>query len=203
MNLPHDSGSPGEVRGGPDCELTVVVRVCDDEERVGHVLRRIAAHLRSLGLTSEILVVDEGSGDNTLAVAALLRQPLQLELMHAEPGHGFYRGCERARGRLVMLYDARAEAPLSALGYGLARLRAGLDVVAVGGRFLVFRRTRVWRAFEALIQRRNPLLVERRFLRRVKALGLNFTVTHPRRTTPWARLRDSLALPRLSLRAFG
>src|SRR4051794_38376306 len=57
----------------PDFDVTVVVRVCDDEERIGHVLKRMAAHLRSLQLHFEILVADEGSGDNTLAVATLLR----------------------------------------------------------------------------------------------------------------------------------
>jgi hypothetical protein len=191
MNLPH-----------PDFDITVVVRACDDEERVGHVVRRIASHLRSLEQRFEILVVDEGSGDNTVAVAALLRSSLQLDLIHAEPGHGFYRGAERATGRFVLLYDARTDAPLAALGYALARLRGGLDAVAVGGRYLVFHRTRAWRAFDSLVQRRDPSVVERRFLRHLRALGLSVTVTHARRPTAWSRLRDTLLQPRLMLRSF-
>jgi glycosyltransferase involved in cell wall biosynthesis len=195
MNLPYDLGAP-------DCDVSVVLRVCDDEERIGHVIRRIGSHLSSLQLRFEILVVDEGSGDNTLAVAALLRPSLELDLMHAPPGHGFFRGCQRARGRHILLYDARSDAPLAALGYALARLRSGMDVVAVGGRYLVLRRTRAWRGFEALIQPRDHALVERRFLKRVRALGLSVAVTHPRRPTAWARLRDTLSAPRLMLRTF-
>jgi hypothetical protein len=183
-----------------DCEVTVVVRACDDEERVGHVVRRLAHHLRSLELSSEILIADEGSGDNTLAVAALLRPALRLEVLHAEPDHGFYRGCERARGRYVVLYDARTDAPLSALGFALAKLSSGLDLVAVSGRFLAFRRTRALRAFDALIERRNPNLIERRVLRRARSLGLQISVTNARRSSAWARVRDQLTWPRVRSR---
>jgi hypothetical protein len=180
----------------PDCDVTVVVRVCDDEERIGHVLRRVARHLRSLELTFEILVADEGSGDNTLAVAALLKPTHgELEVMHSTPQAGFRDACERARGRAVVLYDARTDAPLSALGFALERLAAGIDVVAVGGRFLVVRRTRAWRAFDALESRRDPLVLEKKFLRRARSLGLHCTVTHPKRRTPWALLRDTLLRP--------
>jgi hypothetical protein len=177
----------------PDCEISVVVRVHDAEERIGHVLRRIAAHLQSLQLHYELLVADEGSGDNTLAVAALLRPHLgELEVMHTAPGHGYFEACQRARGHTVLLYDAKSDAPLGALGFALARLRDGLDVVAVSGRYLVFRRTRAWKAFDALERQRAPLPLERRFLRRARALGLACTVTHVRRApTPWARLRDT------------
>jgi len=189
----------------PDCDITVVVRVCDDEERIGHVLRRIAAHLRSMQLGFELLVADEGSGDNTLAVTALLRPSVrELEIMHAEPALGFHDACQRARGRVIMLYDARTEAPLSALGFALGRLRDGRDVVAVGGRFLVFRRTRAWRAFDALVtRRRRPRVLEKRFLRRARALGLDCATTQPKRKplVAWGKLRDTLLRrPNLALR---
>jgi hypothetical protein len=180
----------------PDCDITVVVRVCDDEERIGHVLRRISAHLRSMQVNFEILVADEGSGDNTLAVTALLRPTVrEIEIMHADPALGFHDACQRARGRAIVLYDARTEAPLSALGFALGRLRDGRDVVAVGGRFLVFRRTRAWRAFDALVtRRRRPRVLEKRFLRRARSLGLDCAVTHPKRKPllAWGRLRDTL-----------
>jgi hypothetical protein len=179
-----------------DCDITVVVRTCDDEERVGHVVARIVRHLRSQELSAEILIADEGSGDNTLAVAAMLKwtHP-EIEFLHSEPNHGYSDACARARGRAIVLYDARSDAPLGPLGFALERLRAGLDVVAVGGRYLVFRRTTSWRAFDALVQRRNHRLLERRFLRRARGLGLQCTVTHPRRRTPWTILRDTFRFP--------
>lgn len=178
--------------------MTLVVRVCDDEERVGHVVLRLARHVRALGLSFEILVADEGSGDNTLAVAALLKRVVpELEVLHAPPGRGYYDACARARGRAILLYDVRADAPLAGLGLALERLRAGTDVVAIGGRWLVFRRTRAWRAFDALTVRRDYASLERRFLRRARAISLTCELNHPRRRTPWRVLRDTL---RLSLR---
>jgi hypothetical protein len=189
----------------PDVDLTFVVRVCDDEERIGHLLRRIGAHLRSMQLRFEILVADEGSGDNTLAVATLLRPTFrEIEIMHAEPSLGFHEACQRARGRVVVLYDGRTEAPLSALGFAMGRLRDGRDVVAVGGRFLVFKRTRAWKAFDALVtRRRRPRLLEKRFLRRARALGLDCVTTQPKKQPilAWARLRDTLLRrPNLAVR---
>lgn len=180
----------------PDLDVTLILRCCDDEERIGHVLQRLGAHLRSLGLRFEVLLADEGSTDNTLAVAALVRAPLpELEVLHCPAGRGYSHAAERARGLAVVLSDARSHAPLSALGFALDRVRAGLDVVAASGRFLVFRRTRAWRALDALTERRDPEAVERRFLRRVRALGLSCASTPLPAPPLWSRLCDTVLGP--------
>lgn len=174
----------------PDCDVTFIVRTFDDEERIGHVLGRIARYLAAHRLSAEIIVADEGSGDNTVAVAIMLRRQIrEIAVLHTEPGAGFRDACQRARGRVLVLGDARTDAPLAAVSYALGRLREGLDVVALGGRFLVMRRTRAWRAFDALAGRRDALAVEKRFLRRARQLGLACAVTHRTRRRPsWLRL---------------
>ena len=173
----------------PDCDVTFIVRTFDDEERIGHVLGRIARYLAAHKLSAEIVVADEGSGDNSVAVAVMLRRTIrEIVVMHAEPGDGFRDACQRARGRVIVLADARTDAPLGPVGYALGRLRDGLDVVALGGRYLVMRRTRAWRAFDALVGRRDPKAVETRFLRRARQLGLSCTVTHRTRRRSWLRL---------------
>ena len=179
------------------CEVSFVLRCCDDEERIGHTIQRVTSHLRELGRSFELLLVDEGSGDNTLAIAALLRATHpELTEVHAAPSQSFLTGAEQARGRVVVLYDVRSEAPLAALGYALGRIERGLDVVALGGRFLAFRRTRALRAFDTLTTaRRDMREVESRFVRRARAVGLGAAVTHPRRLNALQRLRD--AMPRL------
>jgi glycosyltransferase involved in cell wall biosynthesis len=163
-----------------DCDLSFVLRCCDDEERIGHAIQRLSAHLRGMGLKFELLLVDEGSVDNTLAVAALLRsRHPELTVLHASAGQGYVLGAERARGRIVVAADVRTDAPLATLGYALGRVERGLDVVALGGRFLVFRRTRSLRALDALaVTRRDARTVERRFVRRARSLGLGAAVTH-------------------------
>jgi hypothetical protein len=184
-------------RAKSDCHLSFVLRCRDDEERIGHTIQRICAHLRGLGLPFELLLCDEGSGDNTLAIAALQRPAHpELEIFDAAPGQGLFLGAERARGRVVVVYDVRSEAPLAALAYALGRLERGLDVVALGGRFLAFRRTRALRGLEALAGSRNPRELERRFVRRSRALGLSATITHPRKQRILERLRGVLPVPR-------
>lgn len=182
----------------PDVDVTVVVRVCEDEERIGLVIQRLARHLRSLRCSFELLVADEGSGDNTVAIAVLLKPGMpELEVLHAAPGRGWALGCGRARGRALLLYDARSDAPLAGLGYALERLRLGVDVVAVSHKYLVLRRTRAWRAFDALGsvgKRRDPAILEARMLRRARALQLRCEVAlESRRRRAWERL---MALPR-------
>ena len=73
------------------------------------------------------MVADEGSGDNTVAVAIMLRRQIrEIAVLHAQPkAAGFREACQRARGRVVISPSARTDAPLGAVGYALGRLREG------------------------------------------------------------------------------
>ena len=181
-------------------DVSVVVACRDDEERIGHLLRKVAAHLGALGVRHEILVVDEGSSDDTLPLLALVQHGLpDVEIVAgAERGHGLERGAQRARGRALVLLDARSEPPLSAISWALARVDAGADVVPLAGRCLVVRRARCWRAFDALVHHRDPSGVERRFLRRARSLDLAVSLPPRRSVAPvslWQRLRQRVLSP--------
>jgi len=183
----------------PDLDLTAVVICRDDEERIGHQVRRLAAHLGSLGLASEILVVDELSGDNTLPLLGLLKRevPGVRVMAGVQPGQGFIRGAAEARGRAILLIDARTDAPLSAIGFALGRLERGWDATAVHGRYLLLRRSRTFHLFDALQHRRAPHDLEERFLRKARSLGLKVESAGGRlhRPTPWHRFRDTVLVP--------
>lgn len=183
----------------PDPDITAIVICRDDEERVGHTVRRLSAHLRALGLHAEILALDEHSGDNTLAVLSLLRReiPELTVVAGVAPGRGYLHGARRAHGRALLLLDARCESPLSALGFALARIEGGMDGLAVSGRFLVVHRTRAQRAFDALVHRRDTAEMHDRLLRRARALGLKVDLAARPRVAahPLVRLRDALLLP--------
>jgi hypothetical protein len=131
----------------PDCDLSLIIPFSDDEETVGAMSRRAAAHLSALGVRFEILAVDEDSGDNSVALLGLLREGLpQLQLLPAAPRAGFAAGARVARGRTLWMWDpTRASSPLAALGWACRRLDGGDDVAVVPGRFLVCRRTTAWR----------------------------------------------------------
>ncbi len=165
------------------------------------MILRIASHLRSMQVGFELLVVDEGSGDNTLAILALLRgQHPELEILHAGAGQGLRVGAERARGRVVVVSDLQNEAPMAMLGFALGRLERGADVVSLDGRFIVFRRTRALRAIDALATHHRSIEPDRRFARRAKSLGLGVAILHPRRHKLMRWVRNLLPVARL--RAF-
>ena len=60
------------MRSASECDVTVIVPFADDEERVGTLGRRIAEHLHALGVSFEILAVDEGGDDNSVSLLSLV-----------------------------------------------------------------------------------------------------------------------------------
>src|SRR6478752_6798782 len=87
----------------PRFDVSVILPFGDDEEFVGIAVRRTAEHIRSLGLSFEILAIDEDSGDNSHAVLALLRAEVpELRVTHASArGKGVDVGVARAQGTLL------------------------------------------------------------------------------------------------------
>jgi glycosyltransferase involved in cell wall biosynthesis len=123
--------------------ISVVLAVRDGEETVGREVRRIADHLHSRGVAFEIIAVDDGSRDNSVAVLRLLAAhmpELRLSASNARSS-AFVRGAAEASGEIVLMAEAgRGGLPLAALGWALARLDAGRDAVVFRGRCIVARR---------------------------------------------------------------
>ena len=148
------------------CDLSVIIPFTDDEEIVGALSRRAAAHLDALGARHEILAVDEGSGDNSLALLTLMRERLpSLRLLAADAGEGFAAGARVARGRIVWLWDSRhAAAPVAPFAWAHGRVAGGHgDIVLIPGRYAVCRRTASWKVLESA--RGRGAAYERQLLR--------------------------------------
>jgi hypothetical protein len=112
----------------PRFDISVILPFGDDEEAVGIAVKRTAEHLRSLGMSFEILAIDEDSGDNSHAVLALLRAEVpELRVTHAPGrGRGVDIGAGRAQGTLLLIAtpDA-ASASLDGAGDACRRLLDG------------------------------------------------------------------------------
>jgi hypothetical protein len=160
-------------RSNPFPEISVVLAVQDDEERVGHQVKAIAFHLRSLGRPFEILGVNNGSRDNSLSILELLaaRVP-ELRVIHASAaGRAFLHGAAQANGTLLVLLDASRNLSLGPLGWALSRIAAGRDAVILRDRYIVARLRAV---LPVLARASGPgLLFERVFERRAQALGID------------------------------
>lgn len=135
----------------PRFDVSVILPFGDDEEAVGIAVKRTAEYLRGLGVSFEILAVDEDSGDNSHAVLALLRaQVPELRVTHAPGrGRGVDIGAGRAQGTLLLVTTPDvASASLDGAGDACRRLLAGDgDAEVALARFTVAHRMRALAAF--------------------------------------------------------
>jgi glycosyltransferase involved in cell wall biosynthesis len=183
-------------------DVSVILPFRDDEDVIGNAVQRLAAHLRELGLSFELLAVDEDSGDNSHAVLALLRgQVPELRVQHAPfRGRGAEAGIARAQGRVLWVLSAHAAvSPLATFQRAYEQVvHDEIDAVIVRPRFAVAHRVRVLGACSGL--RGNGPSLLRRMSRRFAALGLRVDVQElsggpatARAPSPRFRLRDLLA----------
>jgi glycosyltransferase involved in cell wall biosynthesis len=95
--------------------LSVVVPAYDEGARLEPTLRRIGRFLDERRIDAEILVVDDGSGDDTLEIA---RRALRdgrgraLHRAHAGKGAAVRHGVAEAAGRWVLVTDADLSTPI-------------------------------------------------------------------------------------------
>jgi hypothetical protein len=176
--------SAHSLRTAEDIEISVVVAVGSDEEKVGHQIRSVATHLRRLGKTFEIVAVNDGSADNSLSIATLLTGTIpELRVLSRNvAGRAFLRGASEARGAVVVLLSAQHTVSFAPLGWALSRLSAGREAVILRGRYIVARRLM---ALPVIVRASGPgLLFEPIFERRAQELGIDVVGSRPKRPMP-------------------
>jgi hypothetical protein len=177
----------------PRFDVSVILPFGDDEEAVGIAVRRTAEHIRSLGLSFEILAIDEDSGDNSHAVLALLRAEVpELRVTHAPGrGKGVDVGAARAQGTLLVVTTPDvASASLDGVGDACGRLLAGNgDAEVALARFTVAHRVRTLVVFRGA--RLIGSAMHRRLAKRLEVRNLSVRVagTGVAAKTPVGRLR--------------
>jgi hypothetical protein len=165
-------------------EISVVLTVRNDEDKVGHQLRAVASHLRALGRTFEIVAVNDGSHDNSLSIANLLLPQIpELRILSRNAaGRAFLRGTAESRGAVVVLLQAHKTVSLAPLGWALSRLASGREAVILRGRYIVARRLL---ALPVIVRASGPgLLFEHLFERRAEELGIDVVGSRPKPVAP-------------------
>lgn len=117
--------------------LSLIVPAYNEGARLGETLRAVTAYLRDRRYSWEVLVVDDGSSDGTLALArafaarqagvAVLANP------HRGKAYAVRSGVRAARGKVVGFTDADLATPIETLAATLPHFAAGCDVV-IGSR---------------------------------------------------------------------
>jgi len=115
--------------------ISIVVPVFNEAPRVVRGLQALNEYLAGFRVPGEVVVVDDGSTDDTVALAGPL-VPATGQLLaepHRGKGGAVRAGMLKARGDYVIFLDIDMATPLSFIGPCLDRLEAGADVV-IGSR---------------------------------------------------------------------
>jgi dolichyl-phosphate beta-glucosyltransferase len=122
----------------PAPDLSVIVPAFQEASRIGPSLEAVLGCLRRLARPFELIVVDDGSRDDTAEVvrARIAGEP-EARLVSYQPnrgkGHAVRTGVLASQGRWVVFLDADLSTPPDEIPAALATLEAGADLV-IGSR---------------------------------------------------------------------
>jgi dolichyl-phosphate beta-glucosyltransferase len=142
-----------------DPDLSIVIPAYNEELRLPATLERLAEYLPTLGLQTEVLIVDDGSRDRTAAVAASFAGKITgLRVLsngtNRGKGYSVRHGMLEATGELVLFTDADLSAPIEESDKLISALKNGYDV-AIGSRAmnrsLISTHESVFREFAGII----------------------------------------------------
>src|SRR5665213_857810 len=123
-----------------ELQYSIVIPAFNEQARIGATLERVMECVQARHWAAEVLVVNDGSSDQTAAIvsAAAQRYPnLRLIENPGNRGKGYSvrNGMLQARGAIAMFTDADLSAPIEEAELLFAAIADGADV-AIGSRWL-------------------------------------------------------------------
>jgi polyisoprenyl-phosphate glycosyltransferase len=121
--------------GLPDnLELSLIAPCYNEEQTIGAFFRAVTAELDGLGVSWEIICVNDGSRDRTLqCLVAEAQRDSRVRVVDFARNFGkeaaLSAGLELARGRAVVPIDVDLQDPPEMIGAMLAKWREGYDVI--------------------------------------------------------------------------
>jgi len=123
-----------------DPAYSIVIPAYNESARIGATLERVLSYVHEKGWDAEVIVVNDGSRDNTAEIARSFaaKDPI-LRLLENPGNHGkgysVRNGMLNARGRIVLFSDADLSSPIEESVKLFQALEAGADI-AIGSRWL-------------------------------------------------------------------
>jgi hypothetical protein len=148
-------------------ELSVIIPAYNEEESLGFLYDRLVESLDPLGITYEVLLVDDGSSDRTFEMLADIaaRNP-RFRAIKLRRNYGqtpaMVAGIDHAKGRVLVTMDADLQNDPADIGMLLETLEEGHDMV-VGWRI---KRQDKW------LSRKLPSMIANRLIAKVTGVNI-------------------------------
>lgn len=144
-------------------ELSIVVPALNEEDNVAPLVEEVQRHVLDAGIDAELIVVDDGSTDQTLPrLLELAKSRPWLRALHRDQPRGqssaMYAGIQAARGRWIATLDADLQNDPADLPKMLEFVRRG-DCDMVQGDRSHARRDNVVRRYGSIVGRRARGLI--------------------------------------------
>lgn len=123
-----------------DITYSIVIPAYNEGERLGATLEKVLGYVREQGWDAEVIVVNDGSRDNTAEIAREFAEKDPMLRLVENPGnrgkgYAVRNGMLNARGEVVVFSDADLSSPIVEMPKLLRALSAGADI-AIGSRWL-------------------------------------------------------------------
>lgn len=128
-----DSGRPAGALSAP-IEISVVMPCLNEEQSVGQCVAAAVTGLAKAGVHGEVVVVDNGSTDASVAVATAAGARVVPERRRGY-GNAYRAGFAAARGRVIVMGDSDGSYDFTQLGDLVEPLAAGRADYVLGSRF--------------------------------------------------------------------
>ncbi|MBN1893638.1 glycosyltransferase [bacterium] len=126
----------------PETDLSIIIPVFNESRKIAADIREAGAFLERHGLSGEIIVSDDGSGDGTadIAESCETRSHVRLTVLrcgeHRGKGHAVRSGMASSTGDIILFIDSGLCIPYEHILRGLDLIRSGVCDIAHASRKL-------------------------------------------------------------------